>query len=207
MIKTNKKEAEKLKETEINILQSFFPKGKDITLKEIMKKANYSYEPTYRTLKELTKKRIINVKKFGKTLVYSLDLKRESSKIAFYLYSKNRLNNFKEKHFTILSALSELPEDKVDILALFGSYAKGNERENSDIDLLCVTPEKKELKNTIYSLKRSYNLDFSPILLPKIEFAKIKKENKEFWADLVEYGIIFKGYELFYYYAYLAGEK
>ena len=193
-----------LSKTELDILQSLFPEGKDITLKEIMRKSGYSYEPVYRTLQGLSKKGIISAKKFGKTLVYTLDFKKEYSKIAFYLYAKERLKNFRKKHFTICSALSDLSEDKTEILAIFGSYAKGNERKESDIDLICATSEVEELKNEIHSLKRSHNLDFSPVVTSKTEFSKIRIENKEFWHDLVKYGIIFKGYELFYYYAYLA---
>ncbi len=198
----NSEESE-LSKTELDILQSFFPKGKDITLKEIMTKSGYSYEPVYRTLQNLVKKGQISVKRFGKTLVYALDFKKEYSKLAFYHYAKERLKIFRKKHFNITSALLSLSEDKTDILAVFGSYAKGNERKESDIDVICETSEAKELKDEIYSLKRSHNLDFSTVVVSKIEFSKIRMENKEFWHDLVEYGIIFKGYELFYYYAYL----
>lgn len=198
-----KEDVNKLGKTELEILQSFFPSGKDITLREVMKKTGYSYEPVYRTLKELANQKFIDVKKFGKTLVYSLDFRKEPSRVAFYLYAREKSNNFREKHFAVVSALSGLSEEKIDILAVFGSYAKGIERKDSDIDVICATAEVEELKNEILSLKRSHNLDFAPIVVPKKEFAKIKKENPEFWSDLVDHGIIFNGYELFYYYAYL----
>ena len=201
-----KLEEGKPSETELEMLQSFFPEGMDITLKEIMKRSSYSYEPVYRTMQELTKKKIISVQKFGKTLVYSLDFKKSSSKTAFYLYATNRANEFARKHPSIFSAVSELPEDKIDILAIFGSYAKGAQHERSDIDIICVTSE-RELTAKIRALKHAYNKNFSPVVLPKNEFAKIKTENKEFWHDLVKYGIIFKGYELFYYYAYFIEKK
>ncbi len=205
MAKKSVKIAEdRLSETELEMLQAFFPKGKDLTLKEIMNKSEYSYEPVYRTLQELTKKKLINVKKFGKTLVYDLNFLKPESKIAFYLYATNRAREFSKKHPTIFTAISELPEDKIDILAIFGSYSKGIQHEKSDVDVICVTSE-KDLTTKIRALKHAYNKNFSPIVLPKIEFAKIKVENKEFWHDLFEYGIIFKGHELFYYYTYLEG--
>jgi len=190
-------------ESEFVFLREFYPQGKDLTLKELQKRTGYSYERVHSYLKSLANKGAVTMKTVGRTLVYSLDFKKESSRIAFYLYSKERLKNFREKHFTIASAVSELPEDQTDVLAIFGSYAKGNERKESDIDIICATAEIGELKNDIRSLKRSHNLDFAPVVISKKEFAKIKKENPEFWFDLVNYGIIFKGYELFYYYAYL----
>ena len=205
--KSQRKQVEdKLSETVLEMLKAFFPKGKEMTLKEIMKKSSYSYEPVYRTLQELEKKKIIGVKKFGKTLVYDLNFSKQEPKIAFYLYAVRRANDFSKKHPSIFAALSELPEDKIDILAIFGSYAKGIQHEKSDVDVICVTSE-NDLTSKIRALKHAYNKNFSPVVLPKSEFAKIKVENKEFWHDLVEYGIIFKGYELFYYYTYLKEER
>lgn len=197
-----KTESGKLSETELEMLQSFFPEGKEITLKEIAKRSGYSYEPIYRTLQGLVKKQIISLKKFGKTLVYELNFKKTEPKIAFYHYSIKRANEFSKKHHPISTAMSELPEDKADILAVFGSYAKGIEHEKSDVDIICVTSE-NGMDKKIRSLTHTYGKDFSPVVLLKGEFAKIKVENKEFWHDLVNYGIIFKGYDLFYYYAYL----
>jgi predicted nucleotidyltransferase len=200
--KSKKIEEDNLSKTELDILQSFFPEGKEITLKEIAKRSKYSYEPIYRTLQELTKKQLVNSKRFGKTLVYELNFKKTQSKIAFYHYATEKASKFSKKHRPIFSAMSELPEDKIDILAVFGSYAKGIEHEKSDVDVICVTSETR-MDKTIRSLTHIYGKDFSPVVLPKSEFAKIKSENKEFWHDLVNYGIIFKGYDLFYYYAYL----
>lgn len=194
---------DKLNETELEILQSFFPRGRDLTLKEIMKRSGYSYEPVYRTLQNLTKKNIVLVKKFGKTLVYELSLKKTSVKVAFYLYATKRANEFSKEYPSIFTAISELPEDKMDILAIFGSYAKGTQSERSDVDIICVTSENEELTSKIRALKHAYNKEFTPVVIPKNEFAKIKTENKEFWNDLTKYGIIFKGYDLFYYYTYL----
>ncbi|MCX6748582.1 MAG: nucleotidyltransferase domain-containing protein [Candidatus Pacearchaeota archaeon] len=207
MATLKKENKEEWKETEIKIIQSFFPSGKDLTLKELLKKSGFSYEPVYRTLQELTKKNIIFSKKFGKTLVYNLNFKKDISKMAFNIYSIERARKFFDKHYGIYSALSEIPEDKAEMIIIFGSYAKGNPREDSDIDILCISPEFEELKSIIYTLKKSHNKDFTPVIILKKEFAKIKKENKELWHDLVNYGVIFKGYEPFYYYAYLAEEK
>ena len=194
---------EEVRETGLKIARSFFPQGRDMTLKEILKRSGLSYEPVYRTLQEMTKKNIVFSRKFGRTLVYDLNSKKDISKMAFISYSIEKMRKFSDKHYDIYSAISEIPEDIAEIIVVFGSYAKGTERKNSDIDLLCVGSEIEKLKSAVYALKRSHNKDFASVIIPKTEFAKIKKENKEFWQDLVNYGIIFKGYEPFYYYAYL----
>jgi predicted transcriptional regulator len=200
--KLTQKEEDNLSKTELDLLQSFFPEGKEITLKDILKRSGYSYEPIYRTLQELTKKGLITVKRFGKTLVYELNFKKIEARMAFYHYALERAKEFSKKNHPISTAMSELPEDKIDILAIFGSYAKGTQHEKSDVDVICVTSD-NEIKRAISALTHTYGKEFSPVVLPKSEFAKIKSENKEFWHDLITYGIIFKGYDLFYYYAYL----
>lgn len=198
-----KKKKEKFKETDFAILKSFFPEVKEITLRKIMERSGYSYEPCYRTVNKLVKEKILDVKKFGKTLVYSINLNKNQARISFYLYSTRRANDFSSSQPSIFAALSEIPEDKIDFLAVFGSYAKGTFTEKSDVDVICVSEEKEYIEKKIKSLRYGYGKHFTPIVMSKTEFAKIKEENKEFWNDLVNYGIIFKGYELFYYYAYL----
>ncbi len=192
-----------LNETELKVLKSFFPEGNEITLKIIMERTGLSYEPVHRTIKRLTNKKLVSVKKFGKTSVYKTDFQKEEVKLAFIFYAKQKLKDFSEKHGRIFRALSKLNEENVDFLAIFGSYAKGTERKNSDVDVLCVGSNKKKIEKEVKGLRYETNLEFAPVVIIKSEFAKIKLENKVFWNDLVRFGIIFKGYELFFYHAYL----
>lgn len=192
-----------LKETELRILSSFFPNGKNITLKKIMEKSRLSYEPVHRIVKVLYGKKLVSSEKFGKTLVYSLNFEKEEVKTAFFFYAKDNLKEFSKKYKTIFNALSKINDENIDFLAVFGSYAKGNPTKESDVDVLCISSNKEEDEREIRSLKYETNLDFIPVVIPRSEFKKIKKENEVFWNDLVKFGIIFKGYELFYSEAYL----
>ncbi|MBS3098638.1 nucleotidyltransferase domain-containing protein [Candidatus Pacearchaeota archaeon] len=192
-----------VEEGEHTLLVSMFPKARDLTIKEIMKNSPYSsYERNNSYLKSLDKKKIIEEKKVGKTLTYSLISSNWHSKKAFHSYALERARKFLEEHKTVALGLKELPEEKIDFLAIFGSYAKGTEKKSSDIDLLCVTSKGKEIEKSISAIKRKFNLDVQAVIMPRTELGKIKKENIEFWSDLVNYGRIFIGYDLFYYYAY-----
>ncbi len=192
-----------LGETELGVLKSFFPEGKEITLKTLLERSGYSYEPVYRTIKSLVDKRIVNARRFGKTLVYDLDFKKREAKIAFFMYANERTIKFCEKHKNISFAFSNSPEEKIDFLAIFGSYAKSTQTDKSDIDVLCVTSNKERVETFIATIKRKYGLDIRAVVIPRTEFSKIKKENEVFWDHLVKYGTIFNGYELFYHNAYL----
>jgi len=198
MVDTNK-----LSGNELKVLSSFFPEGEEITLKIIQERSKLSYEPVHRIIKRLVGKRLLLEKKFGKTLVYSLDFTKEKIKIAFILYANERKEKFAEDYGRIYRALSNINEEDTDFLVVFGSYAKANPTKHSDVDVLCISSNKKKVESKLRGLRYETNLEFTPIVMSKTEFAKIKKENEQFWKDLVEYGIIFKGYELFYYYAYL----
>lgn len=196
------KDTREVNERELSILRSFYPGGKELTLKELKERTRYSYERINSYLKSLTGKKAVVEKKVGRTLVYSLNFKNISSKVAYYLYSSKRADEFSTKEKTVSIALLELPKEELDLCAIFGSYAKGNQRKGSDIDLLCVTSNKEKIETVISSIKRRYNVNIQPVILSKTEFAKIKNENQEFWQDLVNYGILFKGNELMYYHAY-----
>ncbi len=193
----------KLSENELRVLSSFFPEGKEITIKMIQERTKLSYEPAHRIIKQLLERELVIEKKFGKTLVYSLSFSKEKIKIGFILYANEKKERFAEKYGVIYRALSKISEEDIDFLAVFGSYSKGNPTKKSDVDVLCVSSNKNKVENEIKGLRYETNIEFAPVVISKTEFAKIKNENKQFWKDLVDYGIIFKGYELFYYHAYL----
>ncbi|MEK6878277.1 MAG: nucleotidyltransferase domain-containing protein [Nanoarchaeota archaeon] len=200
--KIKKSEISELTECELEILKSFYPESKDLTLKELQKRTKYSYERINSYLKSLTNKEAVTEKKVGKTLIYSLDLTNLTSKSAYYIYAIGKAKDFSIKEKNLFLALSELPEEYVNFCSIFGSYAKGTAKKESDVDVLIVSEYKEKIEEVIASIKRKYGFDIQAIIIPSKEFTKIRLENKEFWNDLVKYGIIFKGYELLYYYAY-----
>ena len=88
------------------------------------------------------------------------------------------------------------------MVVLFGSYSKGTESKQSDIDLICVSDKKKETEHFVKSLRYKYNLNFAPVVLSQYEFPHIRRDNPELWNDLKMYGIVFKGEDSFYYWMY-----
>jgi len=194
--------------TEISLLEgtiisSFFPEGKDRTIKELMKRVDYSYERVNSALKSLARKNIIKEKNVGKTLVYSIDLHNLYVEIGFSYYTLKREIEFIRKHRMIYSAIKEIMDNPFIWGAiLFGSYSKGTETKQSDVDIICISNKKKEIESFIYSLKHKYGFNFSPVILPLYEFPNIKKDNPELWYDLKMYGLVFKGEDYFYSYMY-----
>jgi len=185
------------------VISSLFPEGKDMTIREIMGRTEYSYERVNSALKSLTEKKIINEKKVGKTLVYSLDLQNLYAEIGFDHYMLEREIEFMKKHAVVYNALKEIKDNpQIWMVILFGSYSKGTESKQSDIDIICVSNKKGETEHFVKSLKYKYNIEFAPVVLPLQGFPDIKKDNSVLWADLKLHGIVFKGEDYFYSWMY-----
>lgn len=187
------------------IIASFFPEAEEMTIKEIQERVEYSYERVNSALKSLSEKKIVIEKQKGKTLVYSLDLHNLYVEIGFGSYILDREIDFIKKHKTIYKAIQEVENHPFSwSVILFGSYSKGTETKQSDVDLIviCIPRKEKEVEDFVKSLKHKYGINFSPVVLPMHEFLNIKKDNPELWHDLKTYGIVFKGGDSFYHWMY-----
>lgn len=187
-----------LNETELKILYAFFPEGTERTTKEIEDRSSYSHERAYSTLKILEKKGILLKKKVGKALVYSIKKFDDSVYLAFTYYSLNKKNTFAKKYSSAWKAIDEfINKTKLEMVILFGSYSKGEVKERSDVDVLCINGN-SEAEKIALSLRHKYNLKIAPVIVDKEDFRNIKSENPELWEELIKFGIILKGQELFY---------
>jgi len=185
------------------IISSFFPEGKDMTIREIMERTEYSYERVNFALKSLTKKKIVREENKGKTLVYYLDIGHLYSEVGFDHYMLEREKEFMKKHRILYNAIKEIIDNPfIWMVILFGSYSKETESKQSDVDLICVSNKKEETEHFVKSLRYRYNLEFAPVVLSLYEFPNIKKDNLPLWNDLKMYGIVFKGEDSFYYWMY-----
>lgn len=78
----------------------------------------------------------------------------------------------------------------VNKIILYGSYARGNYRNDSDIDVAVVVPRKSISKNIIddmaklFRLRRNISTDIEPVLLID------EKDNSGFLDDVLSYGQI-----------------
>ncbi|MBI3623756.1 nucleotidyltransferase domain-containing protein [Candidatus Pacearchaeota archaeon] len=188
------------------IIASFFPEAEEMTLKEIQERIDYSYERVNFALKSLREKKIVKEESKGKTLIYSLDLNSPYVySLGFIRYLLQREVDFIRKHKTIYKAIQEVENNHlISELILFGSYSKGTETKNSDVDILvtCFPGKEREVEISIKSLKHKYGIDITPVVLSLIEFPNIKKDNPELWNDLKIHGVVFKGDDTFYYWMY-----
>ena len=76
-------------------------------------------------------------------------------------------------------------------IVLFGSFSKAEDNKNSDIDLLIISPKKKELDLGNYEKKLSHKIQL--FIHSREEFESIKDKNKELFNNWIN-GIVVYGY-------------
>jgi predicted nucleotidyltransferase len=92
--------------------------------------------------------------------------------------------------------LSEIP-DKVLKIIIFGSYARGDEALDSDLDILVITTEKsKELERLIFNIAYEimWEHNFTPLIsleiMTEAHWRFLKAKGSSFYKNIQREGII-----------------
>lgn len=149
------------------------------TINEISKKLNEYYSFVHRTVNKLHKEGVIIKIKAGKSYLCSLNLENEKTLALIKLgeiEKKEEFYNANKELKLILDDFVEsaLKQHGVAAIVLFGSYAKGQETGESDVDMLIITKRKIDIDKTAKEIYAKYGKDISPILMSPNDFKKQK---------------------------------
>jgi len=163
----------------IRLLRSMVDyRGKIFTVRSLAKTAKVSVNETALTVQDLEKFGIIGIQPIGRA--YDLYLNEKNyilKKIIEPIFDAEK-KTFKE----LLRILkNSLATKKITSAALFGSVSKGEEKENSDIDLLIIS-DNFDHANFVASLAADEVLEvfhskISPIIFTRKEFVSKKNGN------------------------------
>jgi len=123
-------------------------------LRKIAKTAGLSTTAALSALKEMHKSNMIQINKTSLTM--NVQANTDSETYASY---KRIFNLYRIEHSDLIPALKEAY--KPETIVLFGSFAKGEDAEESDIDILLITQRKTTnmtLERFEKELQRSINL-------------------------------------------------
>ena len=85
-----------------------------------------------------------------------------------------------------------IKSDDIKLIMLFGSVACGNDSEESDIDILIVSPIADKIKPEIHKIARDIILEkdevISPRLMTEEEFKKV--EDYPFLTNVLKEGVV-----------------
>ena len=179
--------------SEIKILQLLLNnKDANFTIKKIAEALKINYRIAYEKVLELEKEGLIKITKAGNSKICEFTNKFNNK--VFEAEHERKSGLFKNKDFLILH--NRLAELKFPFIALlFGSQVKGTANKHSDIDILTMGGDEKEIRATI------------SLLPDKIHHTAVSYENfihmaksREFTAvsEAIKNNIILIGIEEYY---------
>lgn len=180
----------------ISILRSLVKyKGKTFTVRGLAKDSNISNVEASRTVEQLERFGIVRIQPVGRA--YQLFLNNHS-----YVLNKivEPILLAEDKTFSelILILAKHLITKKIISAAIFGSVAKGEEKGDSDIDLLVVSDDFDYATEVVASASEDVSEVFhtrvSPIIFTKKEF--ISKEKRELVRSILSNYILVAGLKL-----------
>lgn len=144
------------------------------TMHELSKLIKVPYATFYRTIQ--TMKDLVRIQPIGKSKTLSLSTENPAIKSYLAISSDEEKKEFLKKQPIINKIVSE--SQTKDTMVLFGSYAKGNEREFSDIDMLIINKKgEKSISFSKYELL--FKKKINPIFFTKSEFIHMLQEKEE----------------------------
>jgi len=160
--------------SKVKILRLMFKhEAKEFTEREIASMIGMSPNTVNLAILDLRKTNILKFKRIGRTNVVSVN--KNSVLYPF-------LKDLYRKEITLIKDIFEqisgsLPRG--DTAIIFGSFARGTEEYDSDLDLLVISKKKTKTEDAVYelldSLLGSHSLVISPIIMGRAEFEKKKK--------------------------------
>lgn len=169
----------------------------ELSGREIATAVGLSHVKAHTALKELSQHGVVEMRRVGKSILYRLNLKNVLvKKMLIPLFEKEaRLKN------VLAERISEyLKKPAPRSIILFGSFASGRERPDSDIDVLIVASKKKDiplleegLEKAEISISIGFGNRLAPIVMDEMEFKKRFKNKDKLVRNVAKEGKVIFG--------------
>ncbi len=138
--------------------------AKSLHLREIARETKIDVNPISRQLKRLEENRLLNSKEKGRNREYSLDLTNTTTLYYMTMAEAYVTIAYLGENFPIKRLMDSTSQHINVIILLFGSYATGTKRRESDIDLFLISgsvSRGKKLRSEGRLLNREVNVKTS----------------------------------------------
>jgi predicted nucleotidyltransferase len=182
-------------QSKIKVLRYLSQYPGEYTGREIARAVGLSHPIVHSVLASLKEEGVILMRKFGKSLLFSLAKDHQLVKeIIFPIFKKEA--NFIERITQLIAKKIKYP---IESIILYGSIAKNKEGPKSDLDFLVVlpsniSPEKVEKRLLEFNTEiiKQYGNQLSPLVINKTDFLKrLKKKDKLLKNILKEGKVVF----------------
>lgn len=162
------------------------------TGRELARLIGYSQNQTRLALGELERNGLVLRQSAGRSYLYSAD--NENILITDLLEAGFRLED------ALLDRLAAVYSDEIgrdlDSVILFGSVARGEEKPESDIDLVVVVKDKADLKavedkvaEASVKVTRRFGNQATAIVVMKSDYARKSRQKRGLWREVAETGV------------------
>jgi len=155
--------------------------------RELAKKHKLNQKTVANTLKKLEQEDILKYKVEGKNKYYFLNEFNTLIKEVIQIIEIEKKADFIKSHKSLNGLFRQIESKCKGVIVLFGSYAKGTENKESDIDLLVFE------KANLTDIEKSFGKKLNTVRTSKEKFDK----NSPFVREVLKNHIILKGVEEF----------
>lgn len=168
--------------------------SREFTMHELSSILKIPYATFHRTVAQIED--LLIIKSIGKSKVLSLNKSNGILKSYLAISSEEKKKEFLENSPIIRKISQETASDS--IFLLFGSYAKGQQTKDSDIDLMIINKDgKKEASFSKYELL--FRKRINPMFFTKNEFkAMLKDKEQNVAKQALENHIVLANPEMFW---------
>lgn len=172
------------KDYKLEIIDSLLKKQEHV--RGIAKRLKINHMIIFRKIKELYNENVVDYSEEGKNKVYFLK-KTPEAKSYVFITENYKLNKLLKNNPFLRRIVEKIQKNKkIRVAVLFGSYAKGLEKKDSDIDIYIETSN-RNIKKELEILNSSLN----------VKIGKYDKENLLI-KEIEKNHILLKGVEEFY---------
>ena len=171
-------------------------KGKIFTIRRLAEDAGASHPEVSATIDELEKFGIVQIQPVGRAHQISLN---EKSYVLKEVIEPILKAEKKTRDKVILVLKNYLDTKKIISTAIFGSVSKGEEKEDSDIDVLIISNDFEHaavlISNASQEIFLKFHSKISPIIFSESEF-KLKKKKNTLIRSILDNHIMIYGKDL-----------
>lgn len=183
--------------SKVRILRFLITADAELNGREIANAVGLSHVKVHTALKEFSRHGVVVMRRAGKSIAYRLNKKNVLvKKMLIPLFEKEA--QLKEMLIDVVSKYLKKPHPKS--IILFGSFASGRAQPDSDIDILIVTSNEKDIHLIDKALEEAENettLTFgnrlAPLFMDMMTFRKKFKSNDDLVRTIAKEGKVLMG--------------
>jgi len=177
----------------VRILREMIKTNREYTFEDITKAINMSFGTVHPILKDLADSRILIVRKAGRSKLYKINERH-----LLYNELKKMFKAEKENFVEIAKKfVQSLNKRNIKNIILFGSVARGEPTEKSDIDILIIYKNDKLIKDNVSNLSQEflnkYDVEIVPTYLSIKEAKNRKRRFDRFMMNVLNEGNVLFG--------------